>query len=376
MKKNYFENLDAIRYIAAMMVFFSHTIGYFVSPSIKDHVYLQKFLNVFMNGDTGVSVFFVLSGFLITYLLIVEKKTFGKIHLGKFYLRRFFRIWPLYYLVIFFSFFIYPVTKTILNLEGTLDSNLLYHLVFLSNFDVIHLHNFGLDGELSQDITWSVSVEEQFYLFWPLLFLLPRKFWGFLISVVIAYSLFFHFQHVNNIILLHFHTFSAIGKLGIGAFTAYLIMIFPKIKSFFEKTNTYSHFFLIFLIFSVLFFQDELFSTSFTKPFFSFVTSILFSLFIASQALTKNESKLNLSKLKTFTNLGKITYGIYLLHPIATTITIVFFNRILKIKHDENLMLALISTFIMYLLTILFAKFSYKYYESYFLKIKSTFVQK
>src|SRR5690349_20307522 len=102
--KIYFKNLDSIRFIAAMMVFLQHgiSLSYRYLP-IKNTVW-EKLLNTISNGGTGVSIFFVLSGFLITYLLISEHELKTKISLKNFYIRRVLRIWPLYFLVVFFSF--------------------------------------------------------------------------------------------------------------------------------------------------------------------------------------------------------------------------------------------------------------------------------
>src|SRR5882762_2194980 len=92
------------------------------------------------NGDLGVSFFFVLSGFLITYLLFKELETQQKINIGQFYLRRVLRIWPLYFIVVFLGFFVIPNldfvhTKQVLfsfpiNAEG---SRLAWYVSFLSN---------------------------------------------------------------------------------------------------------------------------------------------------------------------------------------------------------------------------------------------------
>ena len=98
--KIYFENLDFLRFIAFFTVFAGHTaLGNFLINRIHVDV-INKFIWVFSQGGTGVSFFFVLSGFLITYLLLIEKEKTGKINVRNFYVRRILRIWPLYYLVI------------------------------------------------------------------------------------------------------------------------------------------------------------------------------------------------------------------------------------------------------------------------------------
>ncbi len=87
-------SLDGLRALAIALVIVSHLSGapgFFTLP--------DTLANVF--GDIGVRVFFVLSGFLITSILIAENKKWGKISLGRFYIRRCFRIFPAFYLFLF-----------------------------------------------------------------------------------------------------------------------------------------------------------------------------------------------------------------------------------------------------------------------------------
>ena len=96
----YFANLDGLRFLSFLMVFLHHTVVYDIN--IKG-TFFERLLTTVGYGGSGVSIFFVLSGFLITYLLLQEKEANGKINISFFYIRRGLRIWPLYYLVIIFS---------------------------------------------------------------------------------------------------------------------------------------------------------------------------------------------------------------------------------------------------------------------------------
>ena len=189
----YFKNLDSIRFIAAMMVFLDHGVKPAYQYLGLDGTLLFKVFTTISSGGIGVTIFFVLSGFLISYLLISEHEVSGKIALKNFYVRRILRIWPLYYAVVIFSFFLYPFMKSLIGMTDHFQSNVLYYLTFLSNFDVIHIGKYfrGQDV-LAQNVTWSVSVEEQFYLFWPVLFtFLPKRCWVYAISMVIIGSIAF-----------------------------------------------------------------------------------------------------------------------------------------------------------------------------------------
>ncbi len=99
--KRYFEGLNTLRAIAALVVVVSHI------ELIKMENKLSNYFDTVPDGHIGVVLFFVLSGFLITFLLVEEQNKYGKINFKNFYLRRILRIWPLYYLILFLSFVLF-----------------------------------------------------------------------------------------------------------------------------------------------------------------------------------------------------------------------------------------------------------------------------
>ncbi|MBK9047983.1 MAG: acyltransferase [Bacteroidetes bacterium] len=113
-KKVYFENLDGLRFLCFLSVFFFHSF-HTEYDFIKDNpvcTFIKK--DLFGNGNLGVNFFFVLSGFLITFLLIEEKKLNRQIDLRNFWIRRILRIWPLFYFCVFFGFVMFPMIKEFL----------------------------------------------------------------------------------------------------------------------------------------------------------------------------------------------------------------------------------------------------------------------
>jgi peptidoglycan/LPS O-acetylase OafA/YrhL len=119
--KIHFHSLDAFRFFAFLQVYFLHL-------PLDNHFFIFSFLK--QTGTIGVSFFFVLSGFLITYLLLKEKKKSGLIDAKKFMIRRIFRIWPLFFLVVI-TVFLLPDT-----LKDSLGLNL-------------HIHGYEVDGRFS-----------------------------------------------------------------------------------------------------------------------------------------------------------------------------------------------------------------------------------
>lgn len=145
--------LDAVRGVAVLLVLLHNTDRY---PALHLHLISD-------NGWMGVDLFFVLSGFLITGILLDTKQSEG--YFKNFYARRCLRIWPLYYALLFFMFVIVPVVRP--SEAGTVfaarSSPWWAYPVFLQNFLVpIPTMATGALG-----VTWSLAVEEQFYLVWP-----------------------------------------------------------------------------------------------------------------------------------------------------------------------------------------------------------------
>ncbi len=371
--KIYFDNLDSIRFIAALMVYLQHGMSESYQYLHIKGTYWEKFLHVISSGGTGVSIFFVLSGFLITYLLISEYELKSTINIKNFYIRRFLRIWPLYFAVVIFTFVIYPFLKTLIGLNSPLCSNILYHISFLSNFDVIHIMKEcpGNDA-MSQNITWSVSIEEQFYLFWPLIFTFsPRKFWLFGILLTISASIAFRLINYNDGNLLYYHTLSVLIDLGFGGLFALMIKESNKLKNFFEKSSSKTHIILFAFSFGLLFWSGELFDFKYGAAIGRIFISISFALFICSQALTKTKSFLNLKNLSFASKWGKYTYGIYLLHPISITMLDVLL-RILGIP-KTNFFITFFIGIVGFIFTLIISKLSYMYFEQKFLTIKDKY---
>ena len=168
----YFPGLHALRFLAAMLVVVSHVElmkGHRGYPSLAQHPVVYEL------GRIAVTFFFVLSGFLITYLLLVERERTGTISIRKFYARRVLRIWPLYFLVIVLSFFVLPRVALFdipgLSAGTNFRSTLLLYVLFLPQLALSVYPPVPYAEPL-----WSIGVEEQFYLLWPLLVARTKRF--------------------------------------------------------------------------------------------------------------------------------------------------------------------------------------------------------
>ena len=156
----YLPGLNGLRALAAISVLVSHIFqNTFGNWGLK---YLR--LPLFTDG---VTLFFVISGFLITYLLMQELSKTKTIDIPKFYVRRILRIWPIYYLYIFV---VIGVLFWVGNESDILNYTLLYYVFFAANIPFLSAAGIALIVHY-----WSIGVEEQFYLFWPWLVKLSKN---------------------------------------------------------------------------------------------------------------------------------------------------------------------------------------------------------
>jgi peptidoglycan/LPS O-acetylase OafA/YrhL len=148
-------SLDGLRALSIAIVICAHVCG---TINLQFPPYTHKISSF---GAFGVKVFFVISGYLITKLLLAEEVRYGRISIGEFYLRRAFRIWPVAYAFI--------LVVALLKSLGVL-SLPPHNLLFAATFTMNH----AAEGAWWTGHLWSLAVEEQFYLVWPLIFLLCR----------------------------------------------------------------------------------------------------------------------------------------------------------------------------------------------------------
>jgi peptidoglycan/LPS O-acetylase OafA/YrhL len=158
------ESLDGLRAVSITLVIFSHLIG------VKGFIVPERVGRVFELGELGVRVFFVISGFLITSILLKELEDHRTINLRRFYFRRTLRIFPPYYLFILSIVIIQAAGLISLN-QGDLP----HALTYTSNY---HLQRSWYVGH-----TWSLAVEEQFYVVWPAVLILFGKRRGLLAAL-------------------------------------------------------------------------------------------------------------------------------------------------------------------------------------------------
>jgi len=367
--KVFFPNLDGLRFVCFLSVFLFHSFATNYQY-IKDSGLYHFVKGVLVaNGNLGVNFFFVLSGFLITYLLFAEKEKYKKISIRNFYVRRVLRIWPLFYFCVFFGFVIFPVLKTAFGEVPSETARPLFYLTFLNNIDVIKK---GLPDSSVLGILWSVAVEEQFYLVWPvLLALIPRTRIRYVFIFIILSTLCFRIYYHNNPAVLEHHTFSCISDMAVGGYFAYLAFYN---KSFLERLRMKRVTWWIVLytaIAAVVLFRKMIFQGSaLLTGLDRLVISVLFGLVIMEQNYARG-SFYKMANNRFFSRWGVYTYGLYCLHMIGLLIAdkALAFAGLNKNVYEVIFLGGTVSL----LITLLLAYTSYHLYEKRFLNLKERF---
>ena len=332
------------------MVMFFH----FCSGIVSNNNYLLLIKKISIVGQTGVSLFFVLSGFLITRLLL-NSKTHNR-YFFNFYIKRILRIFPLYYFFLVLFYFILPLLfkTTFIELKYQY-----FYWIYLQNFAMTF--NWASNGPLH---FWSLAVEEHFYFFWPfIIYFFNSKKILLTIFLLIVLSIFTRIILIKNNYDVFYFTFSRMDELALGA-----LLSLAELKLILQHKNSKFFLLLFFIILIPTIFIWILNNASgnSTLQVFKFVL-LAFSLSsLVGYIISAKES--NILKiilcLKPISYTGKISYGLYVYHPLCFLICNKYF--------DTNIFIVdLIGSF---LLSYLMATLSYYLLEKRFLHFKNYFI--
>ncbi|MFN5982371.1 MAG: acyltransferase family protein [Fluviicola sp.] len=344
------KGLNTLRALAALIVVWGH-VEYLKQKAGIPNLIDSDF-SFFPDGHIAVILFFVLSGFLITYLLSNELNSSNTINFRRFYRNRILRIWPLFYFILIVSYLLFQPDLTV-------QTHLLCFTIFPNLADA-----WNIEWIVSPQV-WSIGVEEQFYLVWPFVFyLLPKKkVLLFLSFFIVFYALLPHLLGYLNVRIWNsqsitsftgnfFHN-SKFSCIAIGAFFGFLYVNHKeKIRIFFSNYISFS---LLFLTLTLWFLRVEI-------PFF---TDELFALLFGISLLGIVENKQLKIETRWTHFLGEISYGIYLFHWIVILIVMKYLP-VFNDKIHYNLALY----FFVFSGTILLSWISNRTLERFFLKMK------
>lgn len=354
-EKFHLRGLNGLRAIAAFAVVLSHTLQ--AAPQLG----LPQPEKGLQLARYGVTIFFAISGFLITYLLLLEVKKTATVNIRSFYVRRILRIWPLYY------FYLLLVVITILIfLPGQMNGKMLpFYVILCANIPFI------LNMTLPMlDHYWSLGVEEQFYLFWPWVVRKVKKLASFLMVFITGFFalklLAWVYLKKTGVIwpytLVEVCRFHCMAIGGLGAY-----WLFRK-NSFFMRI-VYNRFFEAgawVMLFSMAFIDLPL------PSLISNECVAIMSVFLIVNVSAERRKVVSLD-FPIFDFLGKISYGIYVYHKLVIFFVAKAIASSLSADAESTAKYALFMTSVSGL-TILVSWLSYTYFEKRFLVLKEQFM--
>lgn len=359
MQKRQFDTFDAFRFLAFFKVFLLH-LPVFTFPVFT---FFKE------GGNIGVNFFFVLSGFLITYLILYEKNLKGTFSLKNFFIRRILRIWPLFYLVLLLAMCA-PFIISYFNLpysNAGYEPNWLMSFLFLENY--MMMINKMEPNVVPLGVMWTLCVEEHFYILWGLsLFFLKIKNIPklILISILIAnVTRIFYFVYDIGFI----DVFSNLDYFAYGAIPAYLLVTKESLfTDFISKIRLDVKWLFIILLLLYIILSPNIF---YTYKILIEPTIFGFGFFVLLSFTIPQNSKIKISDNNILSKLGIYTYGLYLFHPILTSISFKLFGYFkLPVETPLNAFLFSVCAFV---LTVITAYLSYNLFEKKFLKLKNKF---
>jgi peptidoglycan/LPS O-acetylase OafA/YrhL len=352
MRINYRPEIDGLRAIAVGVVILYHS-----KISLFGHKYFE-------GGFIGVDIFFVISGYLITSIIFKELITTGSFNLKYFYQRRVRRILPVLLLVMLVSFLFAWLYLLPISFKD-FSKSILYSLGFSSNF---FFHYSGQEYASPSGLykpflhTWSLSVEEQFYIIFPVTLLITFKYFRkYLIHILI--SCFFislglaewTSRNYPSVSFYFLHT--RLWELLIGSILAYYEII-RGYRSNYKTLNLILPIIGLLLIFhSVFFFNNQIYHPSFLT--LSSIIGVCLIIWFSN----RGELVTKILSSRLFVGIGLISYSLYLWHyPIFA------FTRITGLSY-ENKIAQIFSILILLILSII----SYKLVEKPFRNKKYQF---
>jgi peptidoglycan/LPS O-acetylase OafA/YrhL len=371
----YRPELDALRFLAFVAVFLHHSLpGFELSRHAGRLVSVLWLENLLKDsGSFGVCLFFLLSAYLITELLQRERERTGAVNVRSFYLRRMLRIWPLYFLFIFCGVLLGTIFHPY-RIEG---ARIWAFLLMVGNWYVASVSC----GASPIAPLWSISLEEQFYLVWPWVAKYAKReivFWGSLLLIPVSWLALIRLAHPGTSAdrTIWVNTFVQFQFFGLGAFLALAL------KGRTPRLGTAARLSLILGGIAVWLAAQGLYRIKGEGPVPHALPFILGYTMVATGCVLLFVGFLGMPQQwvpRKLAYLGKISYGLYVFHMVA-------FDLAWKALAPSNttsfgstgggfgtVTRYLLMQILAFIVTILLAMASYRFFEQPFLKLKERF---
>lgn len=359
----YYPALDGVRGVAVSFVLLSHAAYFLTVQSMAEYLVKKTLSPLWF----GVNIFFVLSGFLITGILLDSKDS--PIYFRSFYVKRTLRIFPLYFSTLFVAFLVLPALGLA---DRTPFSEQVYFWTYLYNWHAISTHGFRA---IELGHFWTLAIEEQFYLVWPFVVFIVRR--QKLSSVCLAVGLgSFCFRAFVGIEALsvryaYFATPAQIGGLCLGGAAA-CAMRDPDCLELVRRHAFRLVFFALALIAGAAvagrgFESNKVPPLVFGQTGVALLSALVILLGATNNLLPACERFLTAGPIRW---LGKYSYGIYVFHVPIRNLIIGRLSLFATGNSERRLFVWLVGTALMAALSSLAAYLSFTFYESRFLRLK------
>ena len=358
----YHPELDVLRFFAFLMVFCHHALPHDPAFWIKLGVpsFLARIISgVGATGAFGVSVFFVLSSYLITELLLREKDLIGTLDVRSFYIRRILRIWPLYFAFLSLAVLLQWIVP---GQQVTWRAGLWFSLLAGNWFIVFH----GFPSSVIFPL-WSVSIEEQFYISWPAVVRRVSEFGmliiaGGLLVIATASRIYLGMHHAGESDIWC-NTFVQLDPIAIGIIMAVLlrgeIPRFSRAVRLALLAGGATGLALGAMYFGI---KNDPLTTA--RIVFGYPSVAIGGALLLLSVLRNRKSASN----RILVYLGRISYGLYVFHVLGLLISdrIVSDQAASLLRYSLRVCIALAAT-------ILMAAISFRWLETPFLSLKQRF---
>jgi peptidoglycan/LPS O-acetylase OafA/YrhL len=353
----YRPELDCLRFFAFLAVFVHHTFAHEADYYSARHIPYGAFIaSAARAGSFGVDLFFLLSAYLITELLLREKEEFGSVHLRSFYLRRMLRIWPLYFLAVLIG-----VVLPLLDPNQKFPLRYVAAFLLLAGNWIISLAGFP---QSVMNPLWSVSFEEQFYLFWPAVISRARR----ARTALLASGLLVVVAEVGRLVLLKYarqrhsdveiftNTFTRLDPLALGIATAVILRNKQMQLTWLVRSGC------VILGVAVWLLAGHYFHLTLAFLLIGYPAMALGSWLIFMSVFGLSVAP------RWLRYLGKISYGLYVFHMLA-----LYVAEKLVGGYAGNWGKFILFWWLGLALTMGMAALSYRFYEAPFLRLKERF---
>jgi peptidoglycan/LPS O-acetylase OafA/YrhL len=355
---SYLKGLNTLRFFAAFFVIFAHGHRSLLLLGVLP----ESNLKLFDRGGSAVELFFTLSGFLITYLLLLEIGKTRTVDIRFFYLRRVLRIWPLYFLCVAAGIFVLKVLIP----RTTHQSNFYFPLwpffLFIPNFAATY-YKVGLLFPL-----WSIGIEEQFYLLWaPLVRFFRNHLLALIAGGVILTTTFYCIVAfalrsqldptvIDFLLTIKFH------NMLIGTLFAYIVVfqIDRYRRSFLSHPVTQ----LLLLMAVIYHYLVGIYPVP--EVIAGIAMSFIYGcVFVNLSSIARPITDL---EFQPFIYLGEISFGLYIYHMFVDYTLRLGFGHVHI--HLKPIITAVIYLSLLLTITIVVAAFSHRFYEAFFLNLR------